>query len=243
MEDADTISQSEFAQIAEPYEAKIMPNDILSIIVNTSNPAASKDFNLSLVPQGQDNPLQTNVYTAGNTNGTLQNYIVDNNGYVNMPILGLLKISGLTKKQAEKKIYDLIYPKYLTEEPIVIIRFLNYKVTLLGEVAKPGEYNTPNGKITLLDALAQAGDLTIYGNRKNVLLIREDANGERMTRQINLQDKNILLDNEIYYLQQNDIIYVQPNKTRGNSSSIGSLESLALSGFSLLISIISIITR
>lgn len=149
----------------------------------------------------------------------------------------------MTKKEAEKKIYSLVYPKYLKEEPIVNIRFLNYKVAVLGEVARPGLYTSENEQMTLFDALASAGDLTIYGNRKNVLLVRENADGERSVRRIDLQDKDVLLNNDIYYLQQNDKIIVSPNKAKGNNSSFGTFESLALSGLSILISVIAIITR
>lgn len=243
LENAETISTDEFTKAAKNYEAVIMPKDVLSITVNTPTNAASKDFNLPIVPQEINDVLQTKVSATSSATGGLQNYIVDNDGYIDFPVLGKIQIGGLTKSGAEKKIYDLIYPKYLTEKPIINIRFLNYKIAVLGEVAKPGIYTSNNEQMTLLDALACAGDLTIYGKRENVLLIREGADGTRSVKRINLQDKNTLLDNDIYYLQQNDKIYVEPNKAKGNNSSFGTLESLALSGLSLLISIIAIIVR
>jgi polysaccharide export outer membrane protein len=241
--DAEKISQGELARAAENYEAVIMPKDVLSITVNTPTNAASRDFNLPLVPQEATDVIQTRVSSAAGGYGSLQNYIVDNDGYINFPVIGKVKIGGLKKSEAEKQIYSLVYPRYLKEDPIVSIRYLNYKVAVLGEVAKPGIYTSANEQMTLFDALASAGDLTIYGDRKSVLLVRELANGERNYKRINLQDKNILLDNDIYYLQQNDKIIVSPNKAKGNNSSFGTLESIALSGLSILISVISIITR
>lgn len=241
--DAESITSEEFAKAAENYEAVIMPKDVLSITVNTPTNAASRDFNLPLVPQEATDIVQTRVSSAAGGYGSLQNYIVDNDGYINFPIIGKINIGGLKKGEAEKKIYSLIYPKYLKEDPIINIRYLNFKVAVLGEVAKPGIYTSTNEQMTLFDALANAGDLTIYGNRKDVLLVRELANGQRSVKRINLQDKNILLDNDIYYLQQNDKIIVSPNKAKGNNSSFGTLESLALSGLSILISVISIVTR
>jgi len=242
--DAELITSEEFAKVAQNYEAKIMPKDVLSITVNTPTREAASDFNLPLMPNGSNNVLQTQVTSTMNVaSGSLQNYIVDNSGCINFPVIGKIEIGGLTKKEAEKKIYSLIYPRYLKEEPIVNIRFLNYRVAVLGEVARPGLYTSENEQMTLFDALASAGDLTIYGNRKNVLLVRESADGERNVRRIDLQDKDILLDNDIYYLQQNDKIIVSPNKAKGNNSSFGTFESLALSGLSILISVIAIITR
>lgn len=243
VKNVEDITSDEFAKAAKNYDATIMPKDVLSITVNTSTQEAARDFNLPLVPQELNEVLQTRVSTSANGYGSLQNYIVDNNGTINFPVLGTIKVGGLKKQDAEKLIYDKIYPRYITEKPIVNIRFLNYKVAVLGEVARPNIYTSSNEQMTLFDALAMAGDLTIYGDRKNVLLIREADNGERSVKRIDLQDKNILLDNDIYYLQQNDKIYVQPNKTKSNNSSFGTLETVALSGLSLVISIIAIIVK
>lgn len=243
LKDVDDLSQADLLNSAMNYQARIKPNDILSITVNTPTNAAAKDFNLPLIPAEANDVIQSRVSSTAGGYGSLQNYIVNNEGEVNFPILGKLKIGGLTQLEAEAKIYSLIYPHYLKEEPIVNVRFLNYKVAVLGEVKNPGIYTSSNGQMTLFDAIAYAGDLTIYGKRNNILLIRENENGERKIFRIDLQDKNTLLANETYYLQQNDKIYVEPNKSRGNSSQIGTLETLTLSSISLLISIISIITR
>lgn len=241
--DADSITSEEFALSAKNYEAKIMPKDILSITVNTPTNIGTKDFNLPLLPTGSEALAQTQISITTQSTGTLQSYIVDNDGNIVFPVIGVVKIGGLTKAEAQNKLKELIFPQYLKDEPIVNIRFLNYKVTVIGEVAKPGIYSAANEQMTLFDAIAYAGDLTVYGKRDNILLIREGADGERKTYRIDLQSKDILLNNDLYYLQQNDKIYVSPNKAKGNNSQFGTLESLAISGLSLLISIISIITR
>ena len=229
------------------YEARIMPKDILSITVNSVTPGAAKDFNLPLIPAGSTSTVQKNVTVTYSESGSLQNYIVDNEGYILFPAIGKIKLGELTKSQAEKHISSLIYPKYLKEEPIVSIRFLNYRVTILGEVLRPGTYDTENEQMTIFDAIAAAGDLTIYGKRNNVKLLRTKANGELEVHTIDLQDSNLLLNRDVYYLQQNDKLFVETNKARGNSSSLGSVESTtisaALSAISILISIISIATR
>ncbi len=240
VKEAETISKEEFEKAAKNYEAKIMPNDELSIIVTTPTIAASSGFNPLYSTQLADD---TGLKSPSNNQGQVQTYIVDSQGYINFPILGKLKLGGLTKGEALIMLHDLLYPKYINEEPVINIRFLNYKVTVLGEVAKPGIYTSSNEQMTIFDALASAGDLTIYGKRSNVLLIRENAAGERNIHRIDLQDKNILLDNNIYYLQQNDKIFVEANKSKGNNSQFGTLEGLAISGVSLLLSIISLITR
>lgn len=243
IENAATLEQTELAKTALNYEAKVMPSDILLITVSTPTPEAAKDFNLPLIPLSSKSITPSEVSAATEAYGSLQNYIVDNSGCINFPILGKIKVGGLTKAQVEKLIHDAIYPSYTKENPIVTMRFLNYRVTVLGEVNKPGIYSSENARMTIFDAIASAEDLTIYGKRDKILLIRLDQNGEKHIYPVNLQDRSLILNNDIYYLQQNDLVYVEPNKTKGNNSQIGALESLTLSGISLLVSVISIIIR
>lgn len=242
LQNADQISPYETSLTVGVHESRIMPNDILSITVNSTVVGAATDFNLPLVPSSLTNPVQTTV-TATSTTGSLQNYIVDKNGYINFPVLGALKVNGMTTEQAGEYISSLIFPKYIAIKPIVNVRFLNFQVSVLGEVAKPGIYKSDNGQMTIFDALAAAGDLTIYGKRKNVLLVRTYDNGEIAMHRINLQDKSTLLDKNTFYLQQNDKLYIEPNKTKGNNSRFGTLESIGLSAVSIIISLIAIITR
>lgn len=243
LQEAESLTSEQIKSKAQIYEPKIMPNDILSIVVNSKTPGATKDFNLPLIPSNNSVVLQSSYMDASNSSGTIQNYIVDKNGNIDFPILGNIAVKGLTRLELQDKLSNMIYPQYINEDPIVNVRFLDFKVSVLGEVNKPGVYQSESGVMTLFDALAYAGDLTVYGKRRNVMLLRENENGEVQAYRINLQDKDILLNKDIYYLQQNDKIIVEVNKTRGNSSSIGSMETIGLTVVSLLITITALIVR
>lgn len=226
----------------ETYEVKIKPNDILSITVNSTVPGAATDFNLPVVPLNYDKTVQTTSQTATST-GSLQNYLVDKDGLINFPVLGNLKIVGMTTKQAQDYITELIYPRFISDKPVVNVRLLNFKVSVLGEVNRPGIYESENGQMTILDALAAAGDMTIYGKRDNVLLVRITESGEIITHRIDIQKRNIIANESLFYLQQNDKLYVETNKAKGNNSSFGTVQTIGLSALSILISVVAILTR
>ena len=212
------------------YDAQIMPKDLLTITVNTSDPEAAAPFNLTV--QSALNARNTNNVTS---QPTLQQYLVSNEGTIDFPVLGRLYIGGLTKSQAE----DLIREKlgaYLKETPIVTVRMSNYKIAVLGEVARPGLFTVSNEKVNIFEALAMAGDLTIWGMRDNIKLIRENANGEREIINLNLNHAGVVTS-PYYYLQQNDILYVTPNKTKAKNSDIGQSTSMWFSATSVLVSI------
>ena len=216
------------------YDAQIMPKDLLTITVNTSDPEAAAPFNL--VVQSPINVARTSNLTQ---QPSLQQYLVNNDGFIDFPVLGRLKVGGLTKNQAE----DLIREKlgdYLRETPIVTVRMSNYKIAVLGEVARPGMFTVNNEKVNIFEALAMAGDLTVWGLRDNVKLIREDATGKREIINLNLNNAEIVTC-PYYYLQQNDILYVSPNKTKAKNSDIGQSTSLWFSATSILVSIASLL--
>lgn len=219
------------------YEAKIMPKDELTITVITTDPKAAMPFNLA---------VSNTIGTSGQlstSQGSLQGYLVDNNGNIEFPVVGSLHVGGLTKKQAEDLVKDKVKP-YLavSENPIVTVRMASYHVSILGEVTSPGIISVPQEKMSILEALAQAGDLTIYGRRDNVILIRQDAMGEKHYHRLNLNDANVI-NSPFYYLQQNDIIYVEPNKVKAQNSAIGSSTTLWFSAVGTLISIASLIVN
>jgi polysaccharide export outer membrane protein len=171
----------------------------------------------------------------------LQSYLVDNDGTIDFPVIGKITVGGLTKSQTEQLIVEKIRPYMAaTENPIVTVRMVNYKISVLGEVARPGMFTVANEKISILEALAQAGDLTIYGVRDRVKLIREDAMGKKEIHTLNLNDANII-SSPYYYLQQNDIVYVEPNKVKAQNSSVGSMTTLWFSATSILISLTSLL--
>ena len=225
---------NEFQEILPMYDAKIMPKDLLTITVNTSDPAAAAPFNLS---------VQTSYNMALgrglNSQPVLQQYLVSNEGTVDFPVLGRLQLSGLTKTEAEDMIREKL-KDYLKETPIVTVRMSNYKIAVLGEVARPGMFTVSNEKVNVFEALALAGDLTVWGIRDNVKLIREDAAGKREIFELNLNNAEIVTS-PYYYLQQNDILYVSPNKTKAKNSDIGQSTSLWFSATSILVSIASLL--
>ena len=224
-------------QEAQPlYDAKIMPKDLLTITVNTTDPEASAPFNLTV--QSAINTGRTNSLTQ---QPTLQQYLVNNEGTIDFPVLGRLHVGGLTKTEAEDMIREKLKP-YLqkTETPIVTVRMANYKISVLGEVARPGTFTVSNEKVNIFEALAMAGDLTVWGIRDNVKLIREDATGKREIINLNLNNAEIVTC-PYYYLQQNDILYVSPNKTKAKNSDIGQSTSLWFSATSILVSVASLL--
>lgn len=229
--DVDSLSSEQLTANANTVDIKFMPGDLLTIMVNTTDPNASKPFNL-IMPRrynGQDETIITGQEA-------LQTYLVDKNGMIDFPVIGRIEVGGKTKSEIENTIKNLIYPKYITETPIITIRLTNFKVSVMGEVARPNVYTIENERANILDALTLAGDLTIYGKRENVLLIRQNADGKKTTKRINLQDKNLLLSDH-YQLQQNDIIYVEPNKSKGNTSRITQNETIWFSVFGSLLSV------
>ena len=218
------------------YDAKIMPKDELTITVSTTDPKAAMPFNLTVTKT-------TGIEGQLASTPTLLGYLVDNNGNIQFPVVGQLHVAGLTKNQCEELIKNKVRP-YMSdkENPIVTVRMASYRVSVLGEVEKPGIIYAPQEKMSILEALAQCGDLTIYGKRDNVLLIRQDAAGEKHTYRMNLNDANII-NSPFYYLQQNDIIYVEPNKVKAQNSSIGSSTTLWFSAVGTLSSIASLIVN
>ncbi|MBR0047597.1 MAG: polysaccharide biosynthesis/export family protein [Bacteroidaceae bacterium] len=219
------------------YDAKIMPKDQLVISVNYPvDPEAVKMFNLTMQADNTVNATATRF----SSQTQLQNYLVDNEGYINYPILGRLKVLGLTKTELETLIASKIQGAYTKDFPLVHVQMSNYKVSVLGEVARPGQYTATTGKVNIFEALAMAGDLTIWGQRDCVKIIRESAQGEKKIVALNLNDANII-NSPYYQLQQNDIVYVTPNKAKSKNSGIGSETSLWFTSTSILVSLASLL--
>ena len=214
------------------YDAHIMPKDQLTINVVASDPSTSKPFNLSVQSSGS---------TEGGNSGS--QYLVNNDGDIEFPVIGKIHVAGLTKNQCEQLIKEKIKP-YLaeTECPIVTVMMSSYRVTVTGEVASPKVVPVTTEKMSVLEALAQAGDLSIYGRRDNVLLIRENADGQKEAHRLNLNDANII-NSPYYYVQQNDYIYVEPNKTKAKNSDYSQSTTLWISLVSILTSLASLVVN
>ena len=229
---------NEAEQQEKLYDAKIMPKDLLTIVVSCTNPELAIPFNLT-VASNAGIAVSTSSYVT--TQPVLQPYLVDNEGNINFPVLGELKLGGLTKREAEQLIIDKLKP-YMKETPIVTVRMVNYKISVIGEVTRPGTFTISNEKVNLLEALAMAGDMTVYGLRDNVKLIREDANGKQQIVTLDLNKAETILS-PYYWLQQNDIVYVTPNKAKARNSDVGNSTSLWFSATSFLVSIVSLLVN
>lgn len=212
------------------YDAKIMPKDILQIRVFTTNPEAAEPFNLYQVRTSSSSSQST-------SQNSVFNYLVDNDGDIEFPVIGKIHIGGMTKNEAEAYIKGLIKPYMAeSENPVIHVRMVNYKYAVIGEVNRPGMFTTMNEKINIIEALSQAGDLTLYGERDKIFLLRENSNGQKEYHRLNLNDANII-SSPYYYLQQNDIVYVEPNKAKARSSYFTTATSMWFTLTSMLMSI------
>lgn len=217
----------------------IQPKDMLSIVVSARNPELAAMFNLPVISY----QAGSEITSMSTYNQRLMGYVVDNEGYIDFPVLGRLKVAGMTRWELAEMIKDkLVKEGYLTDA-VVTVEFMNFKVSVMGEVTSPGTFIIEGDKVTVLQALSLARDLTIFGKRDNVSVIREQ-NGQRTIYEIDLTDVD-LFKSPAYYLQQNDIVYVQPNDIKARQSTTDEktlrISSIALSSGSLLVSIVTLL--
>jgi polysaccharide biosynthesis/export protein len=221
------VKDTTFLQRGTEIQTPIHENDILSISVSSLNPEASAIFNTP-------NDFVSRSTTATGAVSQSSGYLVNTDGYIQLPILGNIKAAGLTKNQLKDNITNAILAKKLLIDPIVDIRYLNFEVTVIGEVARPTVITVPSEKISLIKALGLAGDLTIYGKRENVLLIREEG-GKKITRHVNLNSSDFF-NSPYYYLKPNDVVYVEPNKAKvASSTRTQQLLPIILSSLSIIV--------
>ena len=231
----NNVADTTIAYQIQSLEPVIQKNDILNISVSSINADATQPFNLYTTSNNIGNAISG---TISQTSG----FLVDQEGNIEFPILGVVKAAGLNKKQLKQKIEQGLREKKLLYDPIVNIRYLNYKVTVLGEVNNPSVINVPGEKISLLEAFGMAGDLTPFARRDNVLIIQEKENGERVAHRLNLNDDE-LFTSPYYFLKSNDVVYVAPNRARvANSSSGRQWLPAVLSAMSFVVIIVDRIT-
>lgn len=214
------------------YEYRVMPKDELTITISTSDPAASVPFYRKI---GQDRTLAPNH--QGMNNAKLLDYLVDNDGYIDYPVLGKLRVQGMTTRECEAMIRQALL-EYLSEEPTVTVRVSNFKVSVLGEVNHPGTFKVEDERINIFQALAMAGDMTLFSIRKDVQLLREDSTGRVVIHHLDLTKADIT-QSPFYYLQQNDILYVKPTKGKVHSNTFNSNSSMWTNLVSVAISILA----
>jgi len=232
LQGVESLSTQQLSQSKQQFSAKIKPNDLLRIVVSGSEDADTyMPFNiLSAVPA---NSNETYSQTQ------LQNYLVDSKGQINFPVLGKLQVTDLNTEALAKIITEKLRP-YLKGDIVVTVRFANYKISVLGEVTTPGLYTVKDEKINILQALSMAGDLTIYGRRDVVKILREGPDGQKSITTLNLNDKNLIFS-PCFYLQQGDVVYVEPNKAKAKGADIGSATNVVFSVVSIVIGVASLI--
>lgn len=215
---------TESASFTEPT---IQADDILSITIQTIDPSTSAIVNQSI----------SEVAAFGTSRQEISGFLVDKNGFINMSLIGNVKVVGLTTFQAREHITSLAAQYY--KNPTVQVRFANYKITVLGEVTRPATYTVPNEKVSVLDALGMAGDLTIYGRRENILLVRDKVEGKKELVRLNLNDSK-LFQSPYFYLRQNDVLYVEPGKAKSAANNAARTQTFALLGSFLSLVLVAI---
>lgn len=212
--DAEDIPAEVLKQQQAIVDPTLSPGDLLNIRVYSSDAAAVAPFNKGqyLTPEGQLSQMNTQTNMSANKESATDFYLVNVNGDIDFPTLGTIHVAGKTKQQLADEIRNMIYPKYVRVMPTVEVRLMNFKVTILGAVRSPGQYSSSNERMNVLEALAMAGDLDIRGDRENIMLYRTNADGTREVHRLNLHDRDILLS-PYFNLQQNDFIYVEPNRS------------------------------
>ncbi len=218
--------------INESYEIKIQPDDLISIMVNSRDHELAQMFNMPMVSYQMDTKVTGQNMVLG--------YLVTQEGTIDFPQLGVLHVGGMTRNELTKYIKNELITKGYVTDPVVTVQFKNFQVSVLGEVSKPGTFDISSDRITIFDALSRAGDMTVYGVRDQVKLIREE-NGKRTISVVDLRGDAILYS-PFYYLQQNDVVYVEPNDAKAGQSKINSNRTIATyaSILSVLLSALSL---
>jgi len=230
----NNISDTVLTAAVEGLEPVIQKGDLLSISVSSLSPEVTTIFNAPNSPASSS--------SAGSSLSPAAGYLVNQDGYIDFPMLGRLSAAGLTKKALKDQITQQLQDKKLLFDPIVSVRYLNFHVTVLGEVNHPGLVTIPNEQVTVLEALGLAGDLTIYGKRNNVLLLRKE-DGQKIVRRLNLNSEAVL-SSPYYYLRSNDVVYVEPGKNKVASvSGSRQLLPIILSGLSVVAIVVDRIGR
>lgn len=226
----DEINQKD---VSNDYQLRFKPDDLVQIVISSKDIQSSIPFNLPVIASSPSATMAQGI-------PKLQSYLIDGDGNIEFPVLGILKLGGLTRVEAIKMIKNKLVPKYI-KDPIVNILITNFKVTVIGDVRNSRVFTIENERITIFDAIGFAGDLNISALRENVTVIREESN-KKMKYTVDLRS-NKIMTSPVYYLQQNDIIYVEPNSSRIQDAIYTRNTGLFISLASVLISLLTIVTR
>lgn len=233
-QDVDAIAE---LNVPPAQEIVLMPGDKISVIVSCKDPKLTELFNLTYVSQ---------KLGGASGNGQVSGYTIDSEGFIDVPAIGKVHVAGITRKEAEDKVKQTIIAQEQATEAVVTIEFMDLNIEILGEIARPGRYAIDKDVFTLIEALSAAGDLTIYGKRENVLVMRKE-NGVQKSYRVNLCSAQDVFNSPAFYLKQNDIIYIEPNDTRARQSTVNGNNvrstSFWLSVASFLTSIVLVFIR
>lgn len=220
-----------------PVTVKVQPEDKISIIVNSKDPLLADLFNLPIVSR----QLGTKNSGAGSSSQGISGYTVRQDGTIDFPVLGSVYVAGMTREEIAAHIKSELISQNLIKDPVVTVEFMNLTVSVLGEVANPGRYSIDKDYITLLEALSMAGDMTIFGKRDKVLVLRE-VEGQQRVYGVDLRSAEQLYNSPVYYLQQDDVVYVEPNSMRARQSTVNGNNVLSATFWMSLVSLITTVT-
>jgi len=198
-------------------EIRLRPDDKISVIVNSRDPELTNMFNLAYVTRTLGSTSENT--STGTQHGT-SGYVVKRDGTIDFPVLGSIIAAGKTREELSAYIKNELISQGLVSDPIVTVEFINLQFSVMGEVKKPGSYNINRDYITLLDALSMAGDMTISGKRENVLVLRPDSIGKLTAYTVDMRSFAEVQNSPVYYIHQNDYIYVEPNRKKANESTV-----------------------
>lgn len=210
----EDINSGQTVQIANVKNIRILPDDKISVLVNSRDPLLSNLFNLPYVTRQLGAIDNKSSYSQG-----LSGYTVDTEGNIDFPVLGKVHVAGLTRSEIAAKIKGELEGQNLVKDPVVTVEFLNLTVSVLGEVQRPGRFSIDKDRVTILDAISMAGDLTIQGKRENVL-VQRDTDGKTTLYRVDLTKGSELYASPVFYLQQNDVVYVEPNAMKARQATV-----------------------
>ena len=222
-------------EVSNATEIRVRPEDKISILVNSKDPLLTDLFNLPIISR------QIGTTTGTSNSQGISGYTVNKEGDIDFPVLGHIHVSGMTREEIAAHIKHELISQDLVKDPVVTVEFMNLTVSVLGEVVHPGRFSIDKDRLTLLDAISMAGDLTVYGKRDNVL-VQRDENGKKVLYKVNLNSGHDLYASPVYYLQQNDIVYVEPNSVRARQATVNGNNVRSASFWMSLASLLTTIT-
>lgn len=222
-------------QVLNTLDIRVRPEDKISILVNSKDPALMNLFNLPIVSR------QVGMTTGMSNSQGISGYTVDKSGDIDFPVLGSVHVAGMTREEIAAHIKAELIERNLVKDPVVTVEYMNLTVSVLGEVSHPGRFNIDKDRLSLLEAISMAGDLTVYGKRDNVLVQREE-NGKKVLYRVNLNSGSDLYASPVYYLQQNDVVYVEPNDVRARQATVNGNNVRSTSFWLSLASLLTTIT-